>query len=241
VSYQVQSSPEFDAWLRNLTDVRARDAVNDRIARVIGGLLGDRRSVGDRVSELRIDVGQGYRLYYTMGGRTLVLLCGGRKQTQKADIRKAEAMAKALGKTKRGGGESRVRDRQAAYATGGGIDEEFHFTDEDLKLSPFDPADYLERKSSQLYLLRNALADGHPGYIATAIGAVARARGLSNLERATGIKRQTLNKSLSLKGNPTLETLVTVLGALGLRLEVVAGSRGAASSSASRAERGAKP
>ena len=54
------------------------------------------------------------------------------------------------------------------------------------------------------------------------IGAVARARGLTNLERATGIKRQTLNKSFSLKGNPTLETLLTVLGALGLRLEIVA-------------------
>jgi len=221
VSYEVQSSPEFDAWLRNLADSRARDAVNDRIARAIGGLLGDRRSVGDRVSELRIDVGQGYRLYYTMGSRTLVLLlCGGSKKTQKADIRKAEAMAKAVNK-KKGGGGSRVRERQAGYAAEGDEDE-FHFTEADLTFSPFDPADYLERESSQLYLLRSALADGHPGHIATVIGAVARARGLSNLERTTGIKRQTLNKSLSLKGNPTLETLMTVLRALGLRLEIVA-------------------
>jgi probable addiction module antidote protein len=91
----------------------------------------------------------------------------------------------------------------------------------ELKLSPFDAAKYLKRESSQIDLLRNALASGHFAYIANAVGAVARARGLSNLERATGIKRQTLNKSLSLKGNPTLETLVTVLGALGLRLEIV--------------------
>lgn len=220
--YEVQSSPEFDSWLRNLVDIRARDAINDRIARVIGGLLGDRRSVGDRVSELRIDVGQGYRLYYTMGSRTLVLLlCGGSKKTQKADIRKAETMAKMASKKQKGGSESRVRERQAGYAAEGDEDE-FHFTEADLTFSPFDPADYLERESSQLYLLRSALAEGHPGHIATVIGAVARARGLTNLERATGIKRQTLNKSLSLKGNPTLETLVKVLGALGLRLEIVA-------------------
>jgi putative addiction module killer protein/probable addiction module antidote protein len=211
----------FDVWLDGLTDEIAQDAIVNRIVRVESGSLGDWRSVGDKVSELRINVGQGYRLYYTMRGRTVVhLLCGGSKKTQKTDIRKAEAMAKALGKTKKEPGDGRVRDRQSAYLPEGRDDDEFHFTEDELKLSPFDPADYLERESSQLYLLRSALADGHPGYIATAIGAVARARGLTNLQRATGIKRQTLNKSFSLKGNPTLETLVTVLGALGLRLEI---------------------
>lgn len=212
----------FDAWLRTLTDIAASDAINARVARLRRGLFGDHRSVGDRVSELRVDVGQGYRLYYTMRGRTLVLLlCGGNKKTQKADIKKAEAMAKALGKAKKQSGESRVRDRQSAYAAQGDEDDEFHFTEDELKLTPFDPADYLERESSQIHLLRDAIESGHPGYFADAIGAVARARGLSNLQRATGIKRQTLNKSLSLKGNPTLETLMTVLGALGLRLEIV--------------------
>jgi probable addiction module antidote protein len=149
------------------------------------------------------------------------LLSGGSKKTQKADIKKAEAMAKAL-KTKKESGDSRVREQQTAYAPEGD-DDEFHFTEEELKLSPFDAADYIRGDDeTQIYLLRNALASGHAGYIASALGAVARARGLSNLERATGRKRQTLNKSLSLKGNPTLGTLVTVLGALGLRLEVVA-------------------
>ncbi len=213
----------FDAWLDSLTDPVAKKAIIDRIFRVESGLLGDRRSVGDRVSELRVDVGQGYRLYYTMLGRTLVaLLCGGSKKGQKADIRKAEAMAKAMNEEKKAPSTGRVRERQAAYAPEGGEEEEFHFTEEDLKLSPFDAADYIKGDDeTQIYLLRNALASGHPGYIASALGAVARARGLSKLERATGIKRQTLNKSLSRKGNPTLETLTTVLGALGLRLEVV--------------------
>lgn len=214
----------------DLTDIVARDAITARIARVESGLLGDRKSVGDQVSELRIDIGKGYRLYYTMGGPTLVhLLSGGHKKRQKADIRKAEAMAKALRKTKKVGGESRVRDRQSTYAAQKDEDEEFHFTEDELKLSPFDAADYLERESSQIYLLRDAIESGHPAYIANAVGAVARARarGLTNLERATGIKRQTLNKSLSLKGNPTLETLMTVLAALGLRLEIVDDKPGA--------------
>jgi len=220
VAYEVRTSPEFDAWLKDLADIAARDAIRSRIARLGRGLFGDRRSVGDRISEFRIDVGQGYRIYYTMGGRTLALvLCGGSKKTQKRDIRKAEAMAKALRKSK-DPGDSLVRERQAAYAPDGHEDE-FHFTEADLTFSPFDPADYLERESSQIHHLRDAIESGHPGYIADAIGAVARARGLSNLERATGIKRQTLNKSFSLKGNPTLETLLTVLGALGLGLEIV--------------------
>jgi putative addiction module killer protein/probable addiction module antidote protein len=220
VEYEVRSSPAIDAWLRDLTDIAARDAINARIARLRRGLFGDRRSVGDRVSELRVDVGQGYRLYYTVRGRTIIfLLCGGSKKTQKADIGKAEAMVKAADRKKREAGGGRVRERQAGYAAETG---EPIITDEDITFTPFDAADYLERDSSQIYLLRDALASGHPGYIADAIGAVARARGLGNLERATGRKRQTLNKSLSRKGNPTLATLMTVLGALGLRLEIVA-------------------
>ena len=223
MEYEVQRTGVFDAWLEALTDEIAQDTVVKRIVRVEAGTLGDWRSVGDRVSELRINVGQGYRLYYTMRGRTIVhFLCGGSKKTQKADIRRAEAMAKALGKGKREAGEGRVRDRQSAYLPQSRADDEFHFTEDELKLSPFDAAKYLKRDSSQISLLRDALASGHYAYIANALGAVARARGLTNLERATGIKRQTLNKSLSLKGNPTLETLVTVLGALGLRLEIVA-------------------
>lgn len=212
----------FDAWLDGLADKVAKKAIVDRIIRIETGLLGDRRSVGVKVSEFRVDVGQGYRLYFTLRGRTVVhLLCGGSKKTQKADIRKAETMARALGKAKKDRGESRVRDRQAAYAPERG-EEEFHFTEEELKISRFDAADYIRGdEETQLYLLRSALAEGPPAHVANVIGIVARARGLSNLERQTGIKRQTLNKSLSLKGNPTLTTLVTVLEALGLRLEIV--------------------
>jgi putative addiction module killer protein/probable addiction module antidote protein len=222
VSYEVLKTAAFDGWLESLTDTVAQDAILDRISRVESGLLGDRRSVGDKVSELRIDVGQGYRLYFTLRAQTSVLLlCGGSKKSQKADIRKAAAMVKSMKKGRAASSDSRVRDRQATYGAQGDDDEEFHFTEEELQVSRFDAAKYLARESSQLHLLRSALADGHPGHIANVIGIVARARGLTAIERETGIKRQTLNKSLSPKGNPTLETLLTVLGALGLKLEIV--------------------
>lgn len=222
MAYAVHRTNAFETWLGGLADSDAQDAIVTRIGRLEAGLLGDRKSVGTKIGELRVDVGQGYRVYYTMRGLEVVLLlCGGAKKTQKTDIRRAEAMVKAMGKPKEGKG--RVRERQADYVgRGAESDEEFSFTEEELGIRPFDIADYLERDSSQVSLLRDALASGHAGYIANAIGAVARARGLTAMERETGIKRQTLNKSLSLKGNPTLETLLAVLGALGLKLEIVA-------------------
>ena len=88
-----------------------------------------------------------------------------------------------------------------------------------LHVSDFNAADYLGRESSQIHLLRDAVESGNPHHLATAIGAVARARGLSQLARETGIKRQTLNKSFGPQGNPTLETLMTVLPALGLEID----------------------
>jgi probable addiction module antidote protein len=83
-----------------------------------------------------------------------------------------------------------------------------------------DTSTLFKTDEDQIHLIRDALASENAHYIAHAIGVVARARGLSDMERATGIKRQTLNKALSTKGNPTLETLLPVLKALNLQLEV---------------------
>ena len=83
-----------------------------------------------------------------------------------------------------------------------------------------DTSTLFKTDEDQIHLIRDALASEDAHYIAHAIGVVARARGLSDMERATGIKRQTLNKALSTRGNPTLETLLPVLKALNLQLEV---------------------
>lgn len=90
-----------------------------------------------------------------------------------------------------------------------------------IETRPFDAAKYLDDEESQLDLLNDAIESGDAGYIAHALGTIARAKGgLTHLERLTGIKRQTLNKSLGKGGNPTLETLLPVLNALGLRLRI---------------------
>jgi len=90
----------------------------------------------------------------------------------------------------------------------------------ETKIRPVDTSTLFQTDEDQVHLIRDALASGDAHYIAHAIGVVARARGLSELERETGMKRQTLHKALSEKGNPTLETILPVLKALNLQLDV---------------------
>ena len=84
----------FDEWLRGLNEQNAVARILARLGRVrLGNLgnLGDCKSVGEGVSELRVDYGPGYRVYFGQKGRTLVvLLCGGDKRTQDKDIRRAK-------------------------------------------------------------------------------------------------------------------------------------------------------
>jgi putative addiction module killer protein len=77
----------FDEWLRDLDDQNAVGRVLARIGRLRLGNLGDCKPVGEGVSELRVDYGPGYRVYFGQKGQTLVvLLCGGDKRTQNRDI-----------------------------------------------------------------------------------------------------------------------------------------------------------
>jgi putative addiction module killer protein len=77
-------------WLASLRDVRARARILTRIDRLTAGNFGDCKPLRDGVSELRIDHGPGYRLYYSRVGKVVVLLlCGGDKRTQNADIERA--------------------------------------------------------------------------------------------------------------------------------------------------------
>lgn len=81
----------FEEWVDSLRDVKAASQIDNRLRRVKLGNLGDYRSVGEGVFELRIDCGPGYRIYFGQVGITIVLLlCGGDKSTQAQDIRKAK-------------------------------------------------------------------------------------------------------------------------------------------------------
>ncbi len=92
--YTILRSATFDRWLSRLRD---RQAVNRIVARLLAaedGHLGDTRSVGGGVSEMRIQYGPGYRVYFiTQGAELIVLLCGGDKGSQRRDIRQARRMA----------------------------------------------------------------------------------------------------------------------------------------------------
>ena len=81
----------FREWLTSLKDGKARAAVRARINRLRLGNLGDCRHLGERIYELRIHLGPGYRVYFgDIDGENIVLLCGGTKRTQKRDIEKAQ-------------------------------------------------------------------------------------------------------------------------------------------------------
>jgi putative addiction module killer protein len=92
---EVVQSATFAKWLSKLDDRQARARIQVRIDRLILGNPGDVKPVGDGVSELRIDYGPGYRVYFKRRGRlVLVLLCGGTKKSQQANVRRAIEIAK---------------------------------------------------------------------------------------------------------------------------------------------------
>lgn len=95
--FEIRKTETFARWLDGLHDMRARARVQVRIERLAAGNPGDIRPVGGGVSELRIDYGPGYRVYFKYVGREIViLLAGGDKSTQSADIRTALRLARNL-------------------------------------------------------------------------------------------------------------------------------------------------
>lgn len=95
--YSVRPLPEFTAWLDDLTDESVRGVIAARIKRLALGLLGDVEPVGEGVSELRIHLGAGWRVYFVRRGKeVVVLLAGGSKRTQTTDIKRAKALASRL-------------------------------------------------------------------------------------------------------------------------------------------------
>jgi putative addiction module killer protein len=87
---------EFDAWLRGLRDLQGRARIDMRVKRLAQGNPGDVRPVGRGVSELRIDTGPGYRVYFATRGREVILLlAGGDKSSQARDIEIAQALCAA--------------------------------------------------------------------------------------------------------------------------------------------------
>jgi len=94
---EIRKTEVFARWLDGLGDLRARARIQVRIERLASGHAGDAKAVGDGVSELRIDCGPGYRVYFARrGAAVVILLAGGDKRTQSADIRTAIRAARNL-------------------------------------------------------------------------------------------------------------------------------------------------
>lgn len=92
-------TPEFDHWLSNVRDPIAKARIVARIRSAEAGNFGDCKPIGDGISEMRIHVGAGYRVYFCRRGKVIyLLLCGGDKSSQKRDIREAKRILRELDK-----------------------------------------------------------------------------------------------------------------------------------------------
>lgn len=95
--YEIRKTDTYARWLDGLRDIRARARILARVERLAAGNPGDVKSVGGGVSELRIDYGPGYRVYFMIREHTVaILLAGGDKRTQSADIKNALRLARNL-------------------------------------------------------------------------------------------------------------------------------------------------
>jgi putative addiction module killer protein len=93
----INRTDTFSLWLSSLKDAKTKGAITARITRASCGNFGDCRDVGDAVCEMRLDLGPGYRIYCVRDGLTVyLLLCGGDKSSQAADIGTAKKMWKKI-------------------------------------------------------------------------------------------------------------------------------------------------
>ena len=94
---QIRKTEVFASWIDNLRDIHGRSRILARIERLAGGHQGDSKLIGESVSELRVNCGPGYRVYFTKQGKEIViLLAGGDKSTQSKDIKTAFRLARYL-------------------------------------------------------------------------------------------------------------------------------------------------
>lgn len=192
--FQVESTDLFDDWLRTLRDRKGRARILARIDSAALGNLGDVKSVGAGVPEMRVHFGPGYRIYFAQRGAILLLLlCGGDKSTQGKDIARAQRMLKSL-----------VEVSLMA------------------KVKRFDPSEFLDDDEVVAEYLSATLQDPNPDVFLTAIGNVAKARGIGSIAQSTGLGRESLYKALTPGAKPRYDTVLKVLHGLGVKLSITA-------------------
>jgi putative addiction module killer protein len=97
MEYEIETTPVFDKWLKNLKDPMNKARILARLDRVENGNFGDVKTIDSQISEMRFFFGGGFRIYYTMNGtKIVILLTGGDKSTQQQDINKAKMILDEL-------------------------------------------------------------------------------------------------------------------------------------------------
>jgi len=192
-------STPFDVWLAGLRDVKARATIRARMDRFETGIFGDCKPVGKGVSEMRIDVGPGYRVYFGRHGqKVVILLCAGDKSSQRKDIIKALEFWT----------DYRRREMPKTFKPA----KPYH----DSLITALK-----DRREAAEYL-NAAMQDDDPRVFLMALRNVAEASGMSKVSRRAKLNRESLYKMLSKKGNPEVRSLSALLNALGMELQVKA-------------------
>ena len=193
VMVEIRQTVAYARWFGRLRDRQARVRIDSRIRRLSLGNPGDVRPVGEGVSEIRIDYGPGYRVYFVQRREALVvLLAGGDKDSRSV--------------TYEGRWSWREDSREAT-------------TMATTQTRPWDPAEHLETEEDMAAYLNVALEEGDLSLIMATLGDIARSRTMALVAQETGLGRESLYKSLSADGNPEFATVLKVVRALGLRLQ----------------------
>jgi probable addiction module antidote protein/putative addiction module killer protein len=190
-------SSDFDAWLSELADQKAKARILARLRSATFGNFGDCEPVGEGVSEMRIHVGAGHRVYYTRTGSTVyALLAGGVKGFPNERHCQSENNGS---RTQEG---ETMKKKKTTY-------------------KPFDAAAYLDNDAVIAEYLSAAAEDPNPEVFVAALGDVAKARGMAQIAKDAGLGRESLYKTLSAGAHPRFETINSVLHALGVKFAVV--------------------
>ena len=194
--HTIKRMPEFDEWLASLRDGMTRIRLTRRLEKVQRGLLGDVAPVGEGVSEMREFFGSGWRMYFVeRDGMLIVMLGGGDKSTQSDDIARAIALSRTLT-------EYLSMTRKIKVAD----------------LPDFDMAEYLKTDEDVANYLTLVLEENDPAELTHALGTIARARGMTEVARASGLTREALYKALRPTSHPRFDTIARVCTALGVKL-----------------------
>jgi probable addiction module antidote protein/putative addiction module killer protein len=199
---EIRQTETFARWLAALRDAGARMRINVRIRRLSIGNPGDVKPVGEGVSEMRIDYGPGYRVYFVQRGAALVILLAGGNSSSywRAGISTRKSVTSRQ--------HARLRGSFRRIAMG------------KTKTIAWDAVDHLKTDEDIAHYLEAVLEDGDPALVTAALGDIARAKGMSQVARDAGLGRESLYKALSPDGNPEFATVLKVIRALGLKLKV---------------------